>query len=259
LECYKCLYLWNPSTGVNKQLHLSPITIAGNDHILKFLYGLAYDLSTDDYLIVFGSYECDDDYEPVSGNIDLEIFSLRANKWKQIKVSSHLPYRIRSDFHLLSARVGSFLNGAIHWLVYNYESFKDVIIAFDLKEMKMSEIALPNDFYVAYSPVDYDLLVFGGLISVWKVEMSTIKIWMMQEYAVHSSWTKTFDFSFDPALNFFPVCFTNRGDIVGPDAGSGLAKLNDKGQLQEYYVVKTSRMTVYTESLLSLPDDTKQA
>jgi len=34
-------------------------------------------------------------------------------------------------------RVGSFLNGSIHWLVYNYETEMDVIIAYDLKEKTM--------------------------------------------------------------------------------------------------------------------------
>ncbi|AES80338.2 hypothetical protein MtrunA17_Chr7g0249011 [Medicago truncatula] len=136
----------------------------------------------------------------------------------------------------------------------------DVIIAFDLKEATMAEIALPNDC----SRGIYDLLVFHGLISVWNVERSTVKIWVMQEYAVHSSWTTTLDFSFHPPLDFSPICFTNCGDIVGPIAGGGLAKLNDKGQLQEYHsygdrYFMRSQMAVYIESLLSLPDGTEQA
>jgi len=107
-----------------------------------------------------------------------------------------------------------------------------------------------------YSTRTYDLMVFGKLISVWNTETSTLKIWVMQEYAIHSSWTKTFDFSFHPDPEFSPVCFTNCGDIVGP-ANGGLVKLNVKGQLLKYRsysdrCLMRSQMVVYTESLLSL-------
>jgi len=70
---------------------------------------------------------------------------LRANEWEQIVFDSHLPYRYTARSRGAPS-VGSFLNEAIHWLVNNHETNKDVIVAFDLKEATMSEIALPNDF-----------------------------------------------------------------------------------------------------------------
>jgi len=91
---------------------------------------------------------------------------LRANDWKQVEFGSRFPYRNANSFGF-GLKVGSFLNGSIHWLVYNYQTERNVIIAFDTKEMTMSEIALPDDF----SNRIYDLMVFGGLISVWKVEI----------------------------------------------------------------------------------------
>jgi len=269
LDFYRDFYIWNPSTRVHKRIHLSPLTIAShsyfnaNNRTFSLLHGLGYDVSTDDYMIVVGSYKYNYTNPSVYSSIDLEIFSLRANEWEQIEFDSDLPYRnIASPQG--GRRVGSFLNGSIHWLVYNYETKSNVIIAYDLKEMTLSEIALPDDFNSGHSLRIYDLMVFGGLISVWIVKSSKIKIWVMQEYAAHSSWTKTLDFSFYPAPGFSPVCFTNRGDIVGPVADGGLAKLNDKGQLQEYHsyggrCFMRSEMAVYTESLLSLPDDTGQA
>jgi hypothetical protein len=187
----------------------------------------------------------------------LEIFSLRANKWNQVEVASDLLYRKTSSSEV-GPIVGLFLNGSIHWLVHNF------IFAIDLKEMTMSEITLPDYFDSDIPHRNYDLMVFGGLISVWYVNRFKIKIWVMQEYKVHSSWSKTFEFSFSPALNFSPICFTSCGDIVGPDAAVGLAKLNDKGQILEYHsygdsYYKRSQTTVYIESLLSLPDGTEQA
>jgi hypothetical protein len=62
---------------------------------------------------------------------------------------------------------------------------RDVIIAFNLKGMRMSEITLLDDFDVSYSfGIQYHLLVIGRLINAWIVDMETVKIWAMQEYGV---------------------------------------------------------------------------
>lgn len=103
---------WGPSIVVNKQIPLSPITLTYNEYIINFLCGLTYEPSTDDYLVVLGYYQYDDNFLE-SGLTDLEIFSLRANKWKQIEFGSPLPYKSPYD---ACRRLGSFLNGAIHWL-----------------------------------------------------------------------------------------------------------------------------------------------
>ncbi|XP_058742026.1 F-box protein CPR1-like [Vicia villosa] len=260
-------YLWNPSTGVKKHIPASPITIASNDHLfIMHFYGFGYDPSTDDYLVVFGSYEYT--YDPTHRSVDLAIFSLRANKWKQIESGSHFPYRIIPK-GVDGPKAGLLLNGVIHWLGYNYETTRYAIIAFDLKDMTMSEIALPDEFIFRVSNpsfIEFDLWVLGGLISTWNMDMNTIEIWVMQEYKVHSSWTRTFHFSSHPTQDFSPLCFTNCGDIVGTVRGGcgGLVKFNDKGKLLEchYYgnfYFQRSQMTVYTESLLSLPSGIGQA
>ncbi|XP_058739953.1 F-box/kelch-repeat protein At3g06240-like [Vicia villosa] len=256
LTCDKDFYIWNPSTGVIKHIpvSVSPITMASNDN----LYGFGYDPSIDDYLIVLGSFKHTND--PADSSIDLAIFSLRANQWKQIQSASHFPYWTIANAWLL-------LNEVIHWFCYNYETSRYAIIAFDFKETRMSEIALPDEFIFSVRnsfSINFDLSELGGLISAYNVENYRIEIWVMQEYKVHSSWTKTLNFSFHPALDFSPLCFTNCGDIVGTVRGGGLVKFNDKGQLLERhsysnFCFKRSQMVVYRESLLSLPSGTGQA
>ncbi|XP_058739959.1 F-box protein CPR1-like [Vicia villosa] len=223
------------------------------------MYGFGYNPSKDDYLIVVGSYDPIIS-ELVSTSIDLEIFSLRANKWKQI--DSYLPYNddtFGGDF-----KVGLFSSGALHWPLYNHATRRNVIVAFDLKEMTISDIALPHDFSCSNSP-KYDLLIFRELISVWIEEKGKIDIWVMQEYAVQSSWTKTLALSLDSSPYFSPVCFTDCGHIVGIDRRRReLVKFNDKGQLLEEQshrncCFQRSQMVVYTESLLSLPSGTEQS
>ncbi|XP_058739956.1 F-box protein CPR1-like [Vicia villosa] len=255
-------YLWNPSTGVHKNIPPSPnsITIVSGSYLETFLYGLAYDHSTDDYLVVLGSCDCRHlDYR-IPCSISFEIFSLRDNNWKYIEVDSHLIIQYGCD-----SNAGLLLNDSIHWMVRNWEVpthvYFDVIIAFDLKESRMLEIALPYGFDYKDYPSNHNLLVLGGLICASIVEMHTIKIWVMKKYAVHSSWTKILEFSVDPALHcsLSIVCFTNSGDIIGRDNEGGLTKFNDKGQLLERHSspksIKSNRfqMALYTESLLSLP------
>ncbi|KAL5058599.1 hypothetical protein RYX36_030203 [Vicia faba] len=249
-------YILNPSTGVHKHLPRPP-AIDSTDYFSWLLYGFGYDSSTNHYLVVLGSRD------QASDSINLEFFSLRANKWKQVEGGFRFPHRITVE------RAGLLLNEAIHWLVYNYETRRDVILAFDVKEMRMSEIALPDYFVVDYTSfIEDDFLVLGGLICAWHVDvkMETVEIWVMQEYALHSSWTKTLVFSMHPAPYFSPICFTNCGDIIGIDGKGGLMKFNDKGQLLEHRshsygksYFRRSQMGVYTESLLSLPGGTEQS
>jgi hypothetical protein len=73
-------------------------------------------------LVVLGTYRYDLDIRPVSDSIELEVFSLRADNWKQIEVGSSLHYA-SSLGHIT---VGLFFNGSIHWLVNNYDTKRNV-------------------------------------------------------------------------------------------------------------------------------------
>ncbi|XP_058754988.1 uncharacterized protein LOC131628132 [Vicia villosa] len=208
-----------------------------------FLYGFGYVYSTDDYFLVLGSRAS---YYWVSRSIELEIFSLRANKWKRIELASNLPYTITKYGH--DPRDGLLLDKAIHWIVYNHETSKDVINTFGLKEMAITEIALPDDFrfHATHYPKNYGLVVHDRLI--------------------RASWIKTHEFSIDLFMHYSLsiVCLSNCGDIIATDGRGGLMKFNDKGQLLEYHCCrkgmdsKRSQMALYTESMFSLLVATKQ-
>jgi len=73
-------YLWNPSTGVHKQIPLSPLYSNLEAKYSCFRYGFGYDQSTNDYLVV-SLYA---DTSLVLGIMFscLEFFSLRNNTWK---------------------------------------------------------------------------------------------------------------------------------------------------------------------------------
>ncbi|XP_003609541.3 F-box/kelch-repeat protein At3g23880 [Medicago truncatula] len=227
-------YLWNPSTRVHKQIPLSPYgSYLQVNHSLH-LYCFGYDPSTDDYLVVLMSFH--NVFHNIS--LHLEFFSLRDNRWNEIEVTN-FPYINFSDYSM----VGSLFNGAIHWLAFHLDLSMNVIVAFDLIERKLLDISLPDDLFwrglpgdFEHEPTDCDLWVFGELLSVWTRQNDIVEIWVMKEYKVHSSWTKTLVFSIDviPTHYFAPICCTKIGDIIGTDGEVGLVKYDEKGQFLEY-------------------------
>jgi hypothetical protein len=133
-----------------------------------------------------------------------------------------------------------------------------VIVAFDLMERKLFEIPFPDhDFH--YQPAYCHLWVLGEFLSPLDVDYGnrTSKIWVMKEYKVRSSWNKKLIL---PRRDIFPIYSTKNYDIIGTNCVNLLVKYNDKGQLlgHHYYrdnLESSSRVVMYTESLLSLPDD----
>jgi F-box interacting protein len=242
---------------------LSPIDSNLDDKYFCFLYGFGYDRSSDDYLVV--SLSCDTSSTLANISSHFEIFSLRASTWNEIECTGLVKY---THFPFMNAyddpKVGTLFNGAIHWFAFLHDLSLDVIIAFDLMEKKLLEMSLPDNF--DHEPPEYDLWVFGEFLSLWAMDYDndTVEIWVMKEYRVHSSWTKTHVLSIDGISTqyFTPICSTKSGDIIGTDGGNGLVKYDDEGQLLEHHTYcndsRGSYVAMYTESLLSLPGDNEQ-
>ncbi|KOM41406.1 hypothetical protein LR48_Vigan04g160400 [Vigna angularis] len=236
LNSCQSLWVWNPSTGVHRKLSSTPIeSNLMQAMFFTFLYGFGYDPLTDDYLVVKASYN-PMPYNPLgSATTRVEFFSLRTNVWRDYE-ATHLSY-MNSFSGIKGITEGSLLNGAIHWLAFCRNGSMDVIVVFDLTERSFSEILLPVEF-LDYDSDFFDLGVLGDLLSICFAEWDqSVEIWVMEEYRVQSSWTKTIVVSAEnipAAMYFFPICYTKDGDIFGTDGWTGLAKYNGKGQLQEH-------------------------
>ncbi|KAL2960029.1 hypothetical protein AAZX31_17G018000 [Glycine max] len=175
--------------------------------------------STDDYLVVLASYNRNFPQDELVTHF--EYFSLRANTWK---ATDGTGFSYKQCYYYNDNQIGCFSNNALHWLAFRFDESLNVIVAFDL----------------------------------------TKKIWMMKEYNVQSSWTKTVVVSAEDVIYgryFFPICITASGDIVGKDLGTGLVKCSGKGHLREHRSYFNGQcgyeVALYTESLLSLPCDSK--
>ncbi|XP_058731671.1 F-box/kelch-repeat protein At3g06240-like [Vicia villosa] len=241
------IYIWNPTTGVHKQIPLSPFGSNVDSNLdNEYFYGFGYDHSTEDYLVVLMSYHYSDD-----PTLHLEYFSLKANTWKEVK-GPHFPYSSE-----IEPTGGCLYKGAIHWLAYRYDLQTDVIVAFDLMEKKLSYMPLPHPLQCG------GLWVYGEYLSVY-TENDTddeVEIWVMKEYKVNSSWTLvlTIDLSVCPNVAFSPLCCTKSGDIIGAGERDRLVKYDKNGQFLEKHSYPKydliCKMTMYIDSLLSLPSD----
>ncbi|KEH41831.1 putative F-box domain-containing protein [Medicago truncatula] len=259
LECFSNIYVWNPSTGVHRQIPSPP----PNYSRLNF-YGFGYDESRDDYLVVLVSYDC----IPYSHDVlsRIWIFSMRANVCNEIVSPAHLPFYSELSPFAYSV-VESVFNGAIHWLAIRHDVCEYVIVSFHLIERILLEIPLPDDHDddIEYGSTDCSLWVFRGFLSLWVMrDEDKVDIWVMKEYKVQSSWSKTLVFDLHTISYISLVCCTKSGDIVGTDGCTGLVRYDNEGEFLEHndYCKDSENgfgLVVYTESLLSLPSDIEQA
>ncbi|XP_057452967.1 F-box/kelch-repeat protein At3g23880-like [Lotus japonicus] len=224
--------------------------------------------TADDYLVIliamyrYGSTDC---------KTHIEIFSFKTNSWNQIQGFKFPYWTTKFD------QAGLLLNGALHWLVYSRDTEDHVIIVFDLKQMSLLEIPIPLDIDMELKSISrqYYLRVLGDCLClcypaqhIWDV---AAEIWIMKNYKVQSSWTKSFvlPVNYDIRDRFFvlPLCSTKSDGFISTNCSGGLSKYNNKGVLIEHtstfdpdfesYYLQQSAM--YRESLLSLPGDFMEA
>ncbi|CAI8610243.1 unnamed protein product [Vicia faba] len=225
--------------------------LKGHAEDAEYFYGFGYDDSTEDYLVVSMSHH---DYDDPS--LHLEYFSLKANAWEEVE-GPHFSYTFDDE-----PKGGSLYKGAIHWLAYCDDLGSDVIVAFDLMERKLSYMHLPRH---SNGEQCSGLWVYGEFLSVYAKNNSnvTVEIWVMKEYKVNSSWTKTIVLLVDsissPNEDFYPLCCTKNGDIFGTDEDDGLVKYDKNGRFLEQHSYSNYNLrcdvTMYIDSLLSLPGD----
>ncbi|XP_057415928.1 F-box/kelch-repeat protein At3g06240-like [Lotus japonicus] len=234
----------NPSTGV-QTLIPSSTSFRYSRHSQ---YGIGYDESTDDYLLVS------------INSFTIDLFSLKTN----LPCSLPLDHEYQLYDYYFASPIDLFLHGSLHWLVTSSLTKLSVVLAFDLVGKSLSEIALSPDLALKRKP--YHFIEMTGCLGLcpglcYSGNLGIIEIWIMKEYKLQSSWTKivfsTHDILSTP--RFFPICFTKCGHVFGSDEAGRFFRVNDKGKLlavwpldwKSNYRLLHSRM--YTPSLLSLP------
>ncbi|XP_057422508.1 F-box/kelch-repeat protein At3g23880-like [Lotus japonicus] len=290
------LILWNPSNGFHREIQATygyddwdswyhPSSTRVRQGIPRyvgcfvsgFLYGFGYDQSNDDYFLVlirFGRHEPqaiehgDDDLIVCMTYGGPKVTTFSRPRIEVLSLKTNVPsfiYGEELEYVELGRQSASglFLNQSLHWLVKSKAIGLHVIIAFDLVERSLSEIPLTPDLAQELTTLEnYHLTVLGGCLGLCCNDVGDdhemTEIWVMKEYRVQSSWTRSFVL---PEYDFIPICFTVGGGVFGSDSSKRFEKFDDNGELLEDHTygqeneVVSKCFGMYRETLLTLPSE----
>ncbi|KAK2980455.1 hypothetical protein RJ640_028863 [Escallonia rubra] len=176
---YACYYgrllLWNPSTRQYNKLAMMPVCFAS-----RVLWGLGYDSSRDDYIVVHAEFFPRLPGSPDLPSINFEVFKRSTNT---------LEYSWLSIDYFFSSQTATLVNGTPHWLVRRYKSKLKAVICFDVKEDTFKEVPLP----VLGDETSIGLGLLGGCLCIaHDLGMRGFEVLAMKKYGSRESWTCLF-------------------------------------------------------------------
>ncbi|OMO95490.1 hypothetical protein COLO4_15840 [Corchorus olitorius] len=201
VKCYPHLLLWNPSTRECKKVPNSP-------HLPYYHYmsisasALGYDFTLKTHKIVL---ICDN---PLIDRHSYKflVYNVKTNSWTPIYTDED-----HKDLAYYLGTSKTLVNGAPHWLIC-YENPGDdteryEIEYFDFATDEFVVIPQPDDpdFRVSFSST---LLDMEGRLCISHYSSGNVTVWVMEEYGVKESWSKTY-FS-----NIYPVCFAKTINVA---------------------------------------------
>ncbi|KAL6585652.1 hypothetical protein OROMI_002296 [Orobanche minor] len=216
-----------------------------------FRYGFGYDELHDDYKVV----ELRNRRAPGVRETQVKNFSLRTNSWKVL--SSNWP---GGDTF---GETGTFLNGAIHWSVCDFNKPVEwVIVSQDLATYTFTELSVPklDDYYVTL-----EVRILQGCLALYREHTVYMDVWVMKEYGVNESWNKVFRIPIPPDFSDIhgfvrprPLYLWADGNIL-MDYGSSL-KMYDSTNPRPHQFDSDSVLSAitYVESIVPLTFDEEE-
>ncbi|KAL5569649.1 hypothetical protein UlMin_026224 [Ulmus minor] len=243
--CQGFLQLFNPTTREQRKL-----PIPSNFRSTREVFGIGFDSSSQGYKIVrVPSMYCKvkvPNFVP-----KVEVFSLKTNRWKKIPDRDLPPYFVEHIFQ------STYANDGLYWLAEERESFRCLILRFDLATEKFTTVQLPNDEH--NRNVSWIGSMKDSLCMLHTQRLSYVDIWATKD---DKTWTKMITVSKSQATNpsiyssrFTPLCFTKTGSLLLSVRGEGFVtydpveksfkQLDIRGA--EHYLQET----IYIETLVS--------
>ncbi|KAL6971094.1 hypothetical protein U1Q18_030776 [Sarracenia purpurea var. burkii] len=258
-----CFILWNLTTRDSRELPPPPSSSPDT------VRGFGCRSSLDDYMVVQAI---------PTGNpnqFTVEIFSLKDNSWRRIE-------GLREDIRI-TEKVGTFLNGALHWLGSSGAgpSVKTRLVSLDLEDLEFQEMSVPYldnqsvHFYtlaaingcLSLLPFDnqsvyfHTLAAINGCLSLLSFDncWGDVGVWVMKEYGVSASWTRVLvlprdDFDYFESGYLEPVCFTKNGEVIIAVDDRSLVRYNPEEKTTKNLKNSSEdgfEWLVYVESLVS--------
>ncbi|KAI8545942.1 hypothetical protein RHMOL_Rhmol07G0076700 [Rhododendron molle] len=223
----------NPITG--EFINLPVLTQAANKSYPKRFSdcGLGFSPMTNDYKVIRMFDQQERVYkrvrDPITGVEDYsrrvaEINTLGTGSWKRIgrAPSSHYGYKLRFP---------SYLNGALHWLLIDFNIDERIvernyIVSFNFDKERFIAIPPPprNDAIISFHEMeDISLGVLRDWLCICDHDDNyfVMEIWVMKKYHVQESWTKLFCINttttpYNRWLSgvYKPITYLRSGDIL---------------------------------------------
>lgn len=182
---YELIHVWNPITA--EFISVQP---AGGAREYPNVITYGFGISSGKYHVVRIFQEIRVGAETKIQNSTCYVYTIGAGLWRNI---GHAPY-LYSCLEL-----GLFLNGNLHWLIYDQDK-PELISCLDLEKELFQPFPAPPEF----SPHLATLNLYNGCLSVCdNTSDFDIVIWVMKEYGVKSSWSK------EVVISKYPI------DLVG--------------------------------------------
>ncbi|XP_026378963.1 F-box protein CPR1-like [Papaver somniferum] len=178
------IFVLNPSTREFKKI-LVPRRVCNRGIMLRSLFWFDYDCKIDDYKVVrvvdFGG----------SGkeSFEVEVYTLGSDSWKRI---GNVSYKFEKHHGVL-------VSGALHWFAVSSVQQLKVLVSLDIVNERFVEVLLPKE-RLTYPEEPLEDVKYvknvgelgGRLCLLFHVFGVRVDLWVMQEYGVRDSWTKSF-------------------------------------------------------------------
>ncbi|XP_026430869.1 F-box/kelch-repeat protein At3g06240-like [Papaver somniferum] len=177
------LYIWNPTRNEYKNMSMPEEVDKDDIHG----YGFCYDYKTNEYklvrIVVDRESECS----------SIDVYTLSSNSWK----------RIPDTFPSLSQRIFwcplEWISSLACAYFCTFVQPSTVLVCFDIVNERFEEVAMPEaPMPYQEEPLERDMFqinveVLGGCIClVFHIFNVRVDVWIMQDYGVRESWTKSF-------------------------------------------------------------------
>ncbi|KAL0454639.1 UNVERIFIED_CONTAM: F-box protein [Sesamum latifolium] len=206
----RCRVINHPITGVVES------SDTRNDSVSL---GFGYYNKTDDYKIVRIVAPGDEHDQETVDHTNVEVYSSITNSWKNVEVEGF-------SWSICDVKSELVVCDSVHWRAFHKYTNKDVlvILAFHLGNETFQQISLPNyevdgeDFMecITLYKGNLSLFLFKKVDHQHPRQEQCCYLWVMNEYGVCGSWTKTLTITLAPGV-VRSLGFTRNDEIIFED------------------------------------------
>lgn len=184
------------------------------------LFGFGYVAMLDDFMVVSVAMHKYGYFPPI-----IKVYSARSDSWKTMPDRVKVPIyrftsaRVKVPLERFSSEFSVNLNGVAYWLGWSGSDGNDVgvrkILGFDFACEEFKTLLLHKD--INQSEIMGFTVLDGCICVLARDANSCLGMWVMKEYGVVESWTKTYSFIgiyTEPTASIFSICIAGDHKVL---------------------------------------------